>query len=153
MFTKPGTRIKLEKRNKHMRSIITLLFLLIATAGFSQKDHTSVKSKQVKSLDQEEMKTYYLVFLKKGLKRDQDSATAAEIQKGHMTHLTKMYNEGKMDLAGPIMQDGEIKGICVYNVPSLEEAKKLAESDPAVTSGRLVVEILPWYSQKGAKLR
>jgi uncharacterized protein len=136
-----------------MRSIITLLFLLIATAGFSQKDHTSVKSKQVKSLDQEEMKTYYLVFLKKGLKRDQDSATAAEIQKGHMTHLTKMYNEGKMDLAGPIMQDGEIKGICVYNVPSLEEAKKLAESDPAVTSGRLVVEILPWYSQKGAKLR
>ena len=109
--------------------------------------------KQTKALEKEEMKTYYLVFLKKGPKRDQDSATAAEIQKGHMAHLTKMYNEGKMDLAGPIMSEHPIRGICVYNVKTMEEAKQLAESDPAVISGRLIAEIIPWYSQKGAQLR
>jgi uncharacterized protein YciI len=64
-----------------------------------------------------------------------------------------MYTEGKMDLAGPIMNEGDIRGICVYNVKNMDEAKTLAESDPAVRSGRLIVEILPWYSQKGAKLR
>jgi uncharacterized protein YciI len=109
--------------------------------------------KQTKALEKEEMKTYYLVFLKKGPKRDQDSATAAEIQKGHMAHLTKMYNDGKMDLAGPIMSEHAIRGICVYTVKTMEEAKQLAESDPAVISGRLIAEIIPWYSQKGAQLR
>lgn len=136
-----------------MRTIYLLLLIFAASKAFAQKDHTGVKSKQVKSLEKEEMKTYYLVFLKKGPKRDQDSAAAAEIQKGHMAHLTKMYNEGKMDLAGPMMEEGDLRGICVYNVGSKEEAVKLAESDPAVTSGRLKAEVHAWYSQKGAKLR
>ncbi len=137
---------------KHLLFITALMCsTLWATAQSSgSKTH---KGKTSASLDKEEMKTYYLVFLKKGPKRDQDSATAAEIQKGHMAHLTKMYNEGKMDLAGPIMSDHAIRGICVYNVKTMEEAKQLAESDPAVTSGRLIAEIIPWYSQKGALLR
>jgi uncharacterized protein YciI len=100
-----------------------------------------------------EMKTYYMVFLKKGPKRNQDSLTASKIQAQHMAYLNKMYNEGKMDLAGPSLPDGEIRGFCVYNVATFEEAKKLAESDPAVIAGRLTVEVLPWYSQKGAMLR
>ncbi len=100
-----------------------------------------------------EMKTYYMVFLKKGPKRDQDSITAGKIQSQHMAYLNKMYNEGKMDLAGPSLPDGDIRGFCVYNVESFDVAKKLAESDPAVLAGRLVVEVLPWYSQKGASLR
>jgi uncharacterized protein YciI len=100
-----------------------------------------------------EMKTYYMVFLKKGPKRDQDSINAGKIQAQHLAYLNKMYNEGKMDLAGPSAPDGDIRGFCVYNVESFEEAKKLAESDPAVISGRLVVEVMPWYSQKGAMLR
>lgn len=138
-----------------MRKYFLAAILICASAWAVGQNSANKKTVQKKSasLDKEEMKTYYLVFLKKGPKRDQDSSTAAEIQKGHMAHLTKMYNEGKMDLAGPIMSDNAIRGICVYNVKTMEEAKQLAESDPAVTSGRLVVEIIPWYSQKGAALR
>lgn len=126
---------------------------LVITFAFVISSFCLVAQKKTKAIEKEEMKTYYLVFLKKGPKRDQDSTTAAEIQKGHMAHLNKMYTEGKMDLAGPIMNEGDIRGICVYNVKNMDEAKTLAESDPAVRSGRLIVEILPWYSQKGAKLR
>ncbi len=138
-----------------MRKYFLAAILMCASAWAVGQNNANKKTAQKKSasLDKEEMKTYYLVFLKKGPKRDQDSASAAEIQKGHMAHLTKMYNEGKMDLAGPIMSDNAIRGICVYNVKTMEEAKQLAESDPAVTSGRLVVEIISWYSQKGAALR
>lgn len=127
-----------------------MLLLFISILSFPVM---SQEKKHSESLDKEEMKTYFLVFLKEGPNRSQDSATAAEIQKGHMAHLTKMYNEGKMDLAGPMMDDTKLKGICVYNVENLETAKSLAESDPAVKAGRLIVEVHPWYSMKGAKLR
>ena len=72
------------------------------------------------------MKTYYLVFLKTGPNRQQDSLTRSKIQEGHMAHLTQMAADGKMCLAGPLMDDTEIRGICVYNVATFEEAKKLA---------------------------
>ncbi len=130
--------------------ILLVVFLLTCLASWAQKTQTLKPEKKVEN---GEMKTYYLVFLKKGTKRDQDSITSAKIQEGHMAHLNKMYAEGKMDLAGPMMNDGDLRGICVYNVGSLEEAKKLVESDPAIISGRLVAEILPWFSQKGAVLR
>lgn len=132
------------------KQIAITLILLACLTSWAQKTQMLKTEKKVEN---GEMKTYYLVFLKKGIKRDQDSIASAKIQEGHMAHLNKMYAEGKMDLAGPMMNDGDLRGICVYNVGSLEEAKKLVNSDPAITSGRLVAEILPWYSQKGAVLR
>lgn len=132
------------------KQIVLVILLLVGLTSWAQKSQMLNPKKKVEN---GEMKTYYLVFLKKGTKRDQDSITSAKIQKGHMAHLNKMYADGKMDLAGPMMGDGDLRGICVYNVGSLEEAKKLVESDPAIISGRLVAEILPWYSQKGAVLR
>jgi uncharacterized protein len=100
-----------------------------------------------------EMKQYYLVFLKKGPHRSQDSTTAVQIQKDHLAYLTQMYDENKMSMCGPLMQEHEIRGICIYHVESAEEARKLAEDDPAVQSGRLVVEVLPWYCAKGMVLK
>jgi len=100
-----------------------------------------------------EMKEYYLVFLKEGPHRNQDSATAADIQSRHLEYLTKMYDEDKMSICGPLMDEGAIKGMCVYHVGNMEEAKRLAEGDPAVKSGRLIVEVHPWYSAKGMMLK
>jgi uncharacterized protein YciI len=100
-----------------------------------------------------EMKTYYLVFLKKGPNRIQDSLTAEKIQEGHMAHLVKMGNEGKLCMAGPFGDDGDIRGICVYDVSSEAEALSLAGDDPAVKAGRLAVEIHPWYAMKGSSLK
>jgi uncharacterized protein YciI len=100
-----------------------------------------------------EMKQYFVVFLKKGPKRDQDSATAAKIQEAHLKHLKAMSDAGKMDIAGPFGDDGDIRGICIYNVATAEEAKKLAEADPVVMSGRLIVEVHPFYGMPGARLK
>ena len=127
-----------------MKKIFLLIF---AIAWFS------VSFAQQSDVNANGMKTYYLVFLKTGPNRSQDSTTAAKIQEGHMAHLNKMAQDGKMCLAGPFLDDTEIRGICVYNVKSMDEAKQLAEEDPAVKSGRLVVEIHPWYSMKGASLK
>lgn len=102
--------------------------------------------------DMSRMKSYYFVMLKKGAKRDQDSITAAKIQDEHIKHLTKMNAEGKMSMAGPMMDDGDLRGICVYNVATKEEVIKLVNEDPAIISGRLIAEIHPWFAASGSCL-
>ena len=99
------------------------------------------------------MQQYYMVFLKRGENRDQDSTAAAQLQQQHMAHLSRMANEGYISLAGPFGDDGDIRGIAVYNTPTLEIADSLARLDPAVQAGRLEVEIHPWWAAKGSQLK
>lgn len=113
---------------------------------------SSIAMAEEKRIDQGELKTYYLVLLLKGPNRSKDSTEAAKIQEAHLAHLTKMHQEGKLVMAGPLLDDQDLRGICVYDVKTLEEAKALAEADPAVKAGRLKVEVHPWMSQRGAKL-
>lgn len=97
------------------------------------------------------MQQYYIVFLKRGKNRSQDSITAARLQEQHMAHLNRMSNEGHLSIAGPLGDDGDIRGIAVYNTPTLEMADSLARLDPMVEAGRLEVEIHPWWVAKGSK--
>lgn len=99
------------------------------------------------------MQQYYLVLLKSGKNRNQDSAAAAELQRQHMAHLNRMADEGYMSLAGPMGSDGVIRGIAVYNTPTLRMADSLANMDPMVKAGRLEVEIHPWWATKGGRLK
>lgn len=99
------------------------------------------------------MQQYYMVFLKSGATRSQDSTEAAELQKKHLAHLSRMYEEGYTSLTGPMGDDGDLRGIVVYNTPTLKEADSLANLDPMVKAGRLKVEVHPWWVAKGGKLK
>ncbi|WP_029033078.1 YciI family protein [Salinimicrobium terrae] len=99
------------------------------------------------------MQQYFIVFLKSGTNRAQDSATAAVLQKQHLAHLSRMASEGYISLAGPLGDDGNIRGIAVYNIPTIEMADSLARLDPMVEAGRLEVEIHPWWAAKGSMLK
>lgn len=146
-----------------MKFILTFSICLLTSVVFCQqksasktntnKTQTHKSNDKSKKKEEGEMKTYYMVFLVKGENRTQDSATAAEIQKQHLAHLDKLWNEGKLDIAGPFLDDGDTRGICIYNVKTIEEAKALAEADPAVKAGRLKVIVRAWYSMKGASLK
>lgn len=91
------------------------------------------------------MRQYVMAYLKAGPNRDQDSLEAARIQRAHLDNITRMANEGKLVLAGPFMDDFEVKGIYIFAVETVEEAEALTNSDPAVQAGRLVMELHPWY--------
>lgn len=91
------------------------------------------------------MKQYFMVFLSEGPNRTQDSVTAAKIQEAHLNNITKLFDEKKLVLAGPFLDEGVIKGIFILDVPTIEEAEKLTSSDPAVQAGRLKMDIRPWY--------
>ncbi|MBI6117414.1 YciI family protein [Salegentibacter maritimus] len=98
------------------------------------------------------MQQYYMVFLKTGENRSQDSTELARLQKEHLAYLSKMASEGYASLIGPFGGNGEIRGIAVYNTATLEEADSLARQDPMVKAGRLEVEVNPWWTAKGGKL-
>ena len=104
----------------------------------------TVLAKQLHA-DEYGMKTYVLALLKAGPNRNQDSATAAILLKAHLANIQRMAREGKLLIAGPFLDDTELKGIYVFNVESVGEAKALTESDPAIKAGRLVMELHPWY--------
>ncbi len=91
------------------------------------------------------MKSYVIAFLKRGPNRSQDSLESAKLQKAHLENIGRLAEEGKLLLAGPFLDDGELRGIYIFNVKTIEEAKKLTKTDPAIQKGRLVMELHPWY--------
>ncbi len=123
--------------------------LLIICAIFFAGMQQIHAQQNAKAATEVEMKTYYMVFLKSGENRSQSKEEADKIQAGHMAHINKMAEEGVLILAGPFLDNGDIRGIFIFDVASQEEAEAWTQKDPAVISGRLVMEIHPWYGPKG----
>lgn len=99
------------------------------------------------------MKKYFMVHLKTGPDRSHDEDKAAEIQKGHRAHLSKLAEDQKICIAGPFdAPDSDIRGIVIYSVPTFEIADSLANADPAVKAGRLAVDVFPFWAAVGSQL-
>jgi uncharacterized protein YciI len=99
-----------------------------------------------------EMESFQLVLLMRPADRKEiPEAEAEEIQRQHLAHLGRMHDSGKMVIAGPFgaQRDPSFRGACLYRVATPEEARALAEADPAVKAGRLRVEVITWYVGKG----
>ena len=91
------------------------------------------------------MKKYVLVFLKRGPNPPADSTEAARLQQAHMANISRLADEGTLVLAGPFLEDGDLRGLYLFDVPTVEEARRLTESDPAVKAGSLRMELKSWY--------
>jgi uncharacterized protein len=98
----------------------------------------------------ETMTTAYLAFLTRGDKWTPEKTPQTEaIQKAHMDNINRLAETKKLVVAGPFGDNGTLRGIFVFKVASLEEAKALAETDPAVQAGRLALDIHPWQVPAG----
>jgi uncharacterized protein YciI len=100
----------------------------------------------------DEFDEYALVLLYRGLNPpDLDEAESDRLQRQHLGHLQAMQHRGALLLSGPFSDqpDETLRGLCVYRV-GLEDARRLAESDPAVHRGRLRIVAFKWYTRKGA---
>ncbi len=91
------------------------------------------------------MRPYVLAFLRSGPNKPASPEQAASLQQGHMANIRRMADAGQLVLAGPFMDDGELRGIYVFAVASLAEAEALTATDPAIQAGTLVMELHPWY--------
>lgn len=88
---------------------------------------------------------YTLVLLRNGPAPRDDETRNERLQLEHLQHLTKLQMVGKLVLNGPILTEHDILGVSVY-AAELEEAQALAEADPKVKAGYLIVEAIPWIA-------
>jgi len=132
---------------KNQKSIAQLKKEL-TTQGYEVFDYVDSKTGDTTLMQQ-----YFIAFLKRGPNRSQNKSETDSLQTLHLAHLGRMYQEGYADISGPFGDDGDVRGITIYNVPTLKLADSLANMDPMVKAGRLVIEVRPWWAAKGFPLR
>lgn len=115
--------------------IPVIFILLISNSGFAQS----------KMEDEFKMKQYFFVMLTTGHDRSHDSTTAARIMEGHLANIERLFNEKKLVLAGPFLDNSNWRGIFIFDVPTEKEVIEMLETDPAIKNKRLAYEIHPWY--------
>ncbi|MBB4801485.1 uncharacterized protein YciI [Flavobacterium nitrogenifigens] len=123
-------------------------FLSFTLIGFSQETEAKYDEALAKSLHADEygMKKYVFCLLKSGSNTTVSKEESKKLFEGHMANINKLAKEGKLSVAGPFMKnDRNYRGIYIFNVETVEEAKKLVETDPAIKANLLEAELTPWY--------
>ncbi|HEY6740807.1 MAG TPA: YciI family protein [Lapillicoccus sp.] len=92
-----------------------------------------------------------IVYLRRGdnpPELDEEASTA--LHHAHLAHLAQLGQQGIIAANGPLrdQSDPTLRGMSVYTV-DVDEARRLAESDPAVRAGRFRVDIARWCVSAG----
>ena len=95
--------------------------------------------------DEYGMRSYVMAFLKRGPNRERSEEEAIALQRAHLDNISRLAEEGLLSIAGPFLDDGELRGIYIFNVSTIEEAEALTKTDPAIQQGQLIMELRPWY--------
>jgi hypothetical protein len=129
--------------------LLTALFIIPLSLLAQQKKEKTFKAGEYT------MKQYYFVLLTKGARRGEitDTARINELQRGHMANIERLAKEGKIIVAGPFGDDGNWRGIFIFDCETQEEVEKLLQTDPAIAAGRMAYEIHPWWTAKGTTFK
>ena len=115
--------------------------------GIGARNAAAVKANPQANFD---MTTYQLVLARRGPKATTESTPESrQLQADHLANIVKMLGSGKLGAAGPCLDGGNLSGVFIFQVGSIEEAKALTDADPFVKAGILVVELHPWMAAKG----
>jgi len=92
----------------------------------------------------------YWVFLNKGAGRSKVSAMAkddvSKMQKEHVDNLGVLGRQGRGLAAGPLGDDGFIRGVVVLSLTNASEIKDCFQPDPFVQNDILAVEAYRWLT-------
>lgn len=137
-----------------MKTTILSLLLILAIGGsaFSQEKYDEALAQKL-GADDYGMRKYVMAFLLRGDKVTEfNPEQRSEIQAGHMANIGKMAEMGKLIVAGPFMGTDDLRGIYIFDVQTLEEAKALTETDPAIKAGVLKMDLKEWYGSAALML-
>jgi len=86
---------------------------------------------------------------------DYDDETADRIQREHLAFYRSMRETGHVVTNGPVRDqpDEALRGIAIFAENSLDRARELAGTDPAVLAGRLEVEAMTWWCPPRTMIR
>lgn len=98
------------------------------------------------------MRSYVLVVLKTGPTRVPDGPERDEMFRGHFANMKRLSQDGKLVLAGPFDGVDGWRGLFVFAVNDIEEARQLAASDPVLAKGEMVAEYHKYYGSAALML-
>lgn len=98
------------------------------------------------------MRSYVLVVLKTGPTRVPDGPERDEMFRGHFANMKRLSQDGKLVLAGPFDGVDGWRGLFVFAVNDIEEARQLAASDPVLAEGEMVAEYHKYYGSAALML-
>ena len=96
-------------------------------------------------------KQYWLVFLKKGARHNAPDQPA-DLQQMHLRHMFRLREAGHLLLNGPLLHDGDPRGIGIFAAESREQVARWCDGDPAVQSQQLTYDIYEWFGMPGDRL-
>lgn len=131
---------------KHLLILFALvLFNFQKTKAQSDKPaYDSILAKKLHA-DNYGMKKYVMVLIKTGTNTTKDKKVLDSLFRGHMNNINDLANAGKLAVAGPFEKNDKYRGIFIFNVETVEEAKLLCDKDPAVKAKLFDVDLYPWY--------
>lgn len=155
-------RIRRAIMNMLAPIILLLLSSLISSQAYSQTNANNTTSSdniakvttnpkydaqaaQRLGADQRGMRSYVLVILKTGPNKIAPGKERDEMFAGHFANIKKLAAEGKLALAGPFDGAGGWRGLFIFAVKDIEEAKQLTATDPVIIKGEMIAEYHPWY--------
>ena len=62
----------------------------------------------------------------------------------HLGYMGGFADKGRIVLGGPFLDNSG--GMMIFDVPTIEDARTIAQGDPTVKSGLLTVTVKPWLA-------
>jgi uncharacterized protein YciI len=95
--------------------------------------------------DENGMRQYVMVILKTGPTPRAKGPERDEMFKGHFANIQRLAAAGRLVLAGPFDGVDGWRGMFVFAVKDIDEAKELTATDPVIASGEMVAEFHKYY--------
>jgi uncharacterized protein YciI len=95
--------------------------------------------------DEYGMRSYVFVLLKTGPATVDDPERRRELFAGHRANIERLADRGDLVLAAPLVDGSGKRGIFVINAPSIDAAKEMVASDPAIAAGVFSAEYSTLY--------
>jgi uncharacterized protein YciI len=136
----------------HILTLAAALSIVAAPAVFAQTPPPpavagyNAELARTLGADERGMRSYVLVILKTGPTKVPAGAERDEMFKGHFANIERLAKAGTLAVAGPFADSGNgWRGLYLFAVTDVEDARKLVATDPVIVKGEMVAEFHPWY--------
>jgi uncharacterized protein YciI len=134
-------------------AVMTGVLLVVVPAEAQQAPPTFDAELATKlGADDYGMRNYVLVILKTGPHPVPAGPERDEMFRGHFANMQRLSEEGKLVLAGPLDGVDGWRGLFVFAVQDIDEAKALAATDPVIVKGEMVAEFHKYYGSAALML-
>ena len=126
--------------------VLSSLMLTMETIAQTLNPNYDPKLAERLGADDYGMKSFILVILKTGTNKTTEKSVKNKAFTGHLKNINRLVDEKKLIVAGPFGKNNDsFRGLFILDVETIEQANILLQTDPAIKSNFLKVELYKWY--------